>query len=72
MISDDYFNKADQAITELTCIMEHINVRKASKDRYENEREIDVGAAKAHCLPLGKEGSFLMKIDSLIRFSGLD
>lgn len=45
----------NQTCSELTCIMEHINTRKDSKEKFENEREIDVGTSKAHCLPLGKE-----------------
>ena len=46
--------------------MEHINIRKASQDKLENEREIDVGTAKAHCLPLGKDVSFPMQQALLI------
>jgi hypothetical protein len=32
--------------------MEHINTRRKSHDKYENEREIEVGSVKAQCLPL--------------------
>jgi acyl carrier protein phosphodiesterase len=46
---------ANQTFLELTCIMEHINTRKESHEGFENEREIDVGTAKANCLPLGKD-----------------
>jgi hypothetical protein len=45
---------AKQIRSELTCIMEHINTQKDSKERLENEREIDLGTSKAHCLPLGR------------------
>lgn len=37
---------------ELSCIMEHINTRRKSHDKYENEREIEIGSVKAQCLPL--------------------
>ena len=45
---------AKEIRSELTCIMEHINTHKESKERLENEREIDLGTSKAHCLPLGR------------------
>lgn len=47
--------------------MEHINTRKESQERFENEREIDVGIAKAHCLPLGRHFSFPVTNQRLIR-----
>jgi len=55
--------KANETLLELTCIMEHINTRKMSQEKFENEREIDVGTAKAHCLPLGRDISFKLCAD---------
>jgi hypothetical protein len=38
---------------ELSCIMEHINTRGRSHEKLDDETEIDIGHAKAQCLPLG-------------------